>query len=96
MEKEIMFLLGIGIVFSLVVALIVVVFLKEQSNITYVHLKTGNKYFLLEEGMMKIPGEGWVDSVIYTSYKGTFTREKNDFNKNFKKLSEWKKEVQHK
>ena len=90
MKEEIIFLLGMGIVALLILALIAVVFIKEQRSITYVHLKTGNKYFLIEESLMKIPGEGWVDSVIYSNNKGTFVREKNDFYNKFKKLSEWK------
>lgn len=96
MKEEIIFLLGMGIIALLVIALIAVVFIKEQRSITYVHLKTGNKYFLIEESRMKIPGEGWVDSIIYSNNKGTFVREKTDFYNKFKKLSEWKKEVQHK
>ena len=90
MKEEIIFLLGMGVIALLVIALIAVVFIKEQRNITYVHLKTGNKYFLIEESKMKIPGEGWVDSIIYSNNKGTFVREKDDFYNNFKKLSEWK------
>lgn len=96
MKEEIIFLLGMVVIALLLIALIAVVFIKEQRNITYVHLKTKNKYFLIEESRMKIPGEGWVDSVIYSNNKGTFVREKNDFYNKFKKLSEWKKEVQHK
>lgn len=93
MKEEIIFLLGMGIIALLVIALIAVVFLKEQRSITYVHLKTGNKYFLIEESRMKIPGGGWVDSIIYSNNKGYFfVREKVDFYNKFKKLSEWKKD----
>ena len=90
MKEEIIFLLGMGIVALLILALMAVVFIKEQRSITYVHLKTKNRYFLIEEGRMKIPEKGWVDSVIYSNNKGTFVREKTDFYNKFKKLSEWK------
>lgn len=73
--------------------LLILAMIKEHRNSTYVHLRTKNRYFLIEESRMKIPGEGWVDAIIYSNNKGfVFVRKKDDFYNSFKKLSEWKKE----
>lgn len=66
---------------------------KKDEEFIYVHIKTGNKYRIIQECLMKYSGK-WVDAVIYTSedtYE-VYVREYDDFVINFKTLSEWKKQ----
>ena len=64
---------------------------KKDKEFIYVHTKTGNRYRIIQECLMKTDGT-WKDAVIYVSEKNEemYVREYNDFVLNFKRLSEWK------
>ena len=64
---------------------------KKDKEFIYVHTKTGNRYRIIQECLMKIDGT-WKDAVVYVSEKNgeMYVREYSDFVLNFKRLSEWK------
>lgn len=64
---------------------------KRDKDFIYVHLKTGNKYRIIQECQMKFDGK-WMDAVAYISVNTCemYVREYNDFVTHFKRLSEWK------
>lgn len=64
---------------------------KRDKDFIYVHLRTGNKYRIIQECQMKFDGE-WMDAVAYISVNTCemYVREYNDFVTHFKRLSEWK------
>lgn len=95
MEKETIVLLVIIILAIITTVLTLKVSYKKYQETTYVHIKTGNIYRIIQPCLMKYNGV-WMDAVVYTNNNEIFVREKGDFNKSFKKLSGWKKEVQHK
>lgn len=81
----------------MVVILIVTVILtslwacKKDKEFIYVHTKTGNRYRIIQECLMKID-DTWKDAVVYVSEKNgeMYVRKHSDFVLNFEKLSEWK------
>ena len=97
MEKEIIILTVVAILAIITTILTLIVAYKRDQEFIYVHTKTGNRYRIVQECLMKIDGK-WKDAIVYISEKNgeMFVREYNDFTLNFKRLSEWKKEVQHK
>lgn len=66
---------------------------KKDKEFIYVHIKTGNKYRIIQECLLKYDGN-WVDAVVYVSEKDCemYVREYNDFILNFKTLAEWEME----
>ena len=64
---------------------------KRDQEFTYVHIKTGNRYRVLQECLMRYDGK-WMDAIVYESEKNgeIYVREYSDFVLNFKRLSEWK------
>ena len=97
MEKEIIVLIVIGVLALLTFVVTLIATYKRDQKLIYVHTKTGNRYRIIQECLMKIDGT-WKDAIVYISEKNgeMYVREYNDFTLNFKRLSEWKKEVQHK
>lgn len=90
MEKDIV-LLVIMVLAIITAALTLRATYKRDQELTYVHIKTGNRYRFIQECLMKIDGT-WKDAVIYESEKNgeIYVREYSDFVLNFKTLSEWK------
>lgn len=91
MEKEIIVLLIIIILATTVTIMTLVAAYKRDQEFIYTHIKTGNKYRIIQECLMKIDGT-WKDAVVYVSEKNgeMYVREYSDFILNFKTLSEWK------
>jgi hypothetical protein len=91
MERETISLaiLAIFIIFAFVITLIAAH--RRDQSLIYVHTKTGNKYRIIQECLVKIDGT-WVDGVIYINdHTGEmYVRSLIDFTKNFKTLAEWK------
>lgn len=84
---------NIVLLIILALALIATVLtLIAYKNYIYVHTKTGNRYRIIQECLMKIDGT-WKDAIVYVSEKNggeMYVREYSDFITNFKRLSEWK------
>ena len=59
---------------------------KRDKGFIYVHLKTGNKYRIIQECQMKFDGK-WMDAVAYISVNTCemYVREYNDFVTHFLK-----------
>jgi hypothetical protein len=93
MEKEIIVLIVIGVFALLTFVVTLMTTYKRYQKLIYVHTKTGNKYRIIQECLVKIDGT-WKDAIVYVSEKNgeMYVREYNDFVLNFKRLSEWKKE----
>ena len=91
MEKENIVIIVVAILAILVTALTLVTAYKRDQHFIYVHTKTGNRYRIIQECLMKIDGT-WKDAVVYVSEKNgeMYVREYSDFVLNFKTLSEWK------
>jgi hypothetical protein len=51
----------------------------------FVHIRTGDKYTVLETGLMKIGSGEWVPSVVYTKSGEVFTRDEAKFRENFER-----------
>lgn len=64
---------------------------KKDREFIYVHTKTGNRYRIFQNCLMKYDGK-WVDAVIYISMKNNeiYVKAYDDFILEFKRLSEWK------
>ena len=93
MDKEIIVLLVVGVLAILATAFTLIAAYKRDLHFIYVHTKTGNRYRIIQECLMKIDGT-WKDAVVYVSEKNgeMYVREYSDFVLNFKRLSEWKKD----
>ena len=91
MEKEIIVLIVVAILAIAATVLTLVAAYKRDLHFIYVHTKTGNRYRIIQECLMKIDGT-WKDAIVYVSEKNgeMYVREYNDFVLNFKRLSEWK------
>lgn len=91
MDKEIIVLLVVGVLAILTAAFTLLAAYKRDQKLTYVHTKTGNRYRVIQECLMKIDGT-WKDAIVYVSEKNgeMYVREYSDFVLNFKSLSEWK------
>lgn len=91
MEKEIIILFLVMILVITITAITLVVAYKRDPEIIYVHIKTGNRYRIIQECLMKTDGT-WKDAVVYVSEKKgeMYVRDYSDFVLNFKRLSEWK------
>lgn len=90
MEKDIVLL--VIMVFAIITTVLTLrAAYKRDQELTYVHTKTGNKYRVLQECLMKYDGK-WMDAVVYESEKNgeIYIREYSDFVLNFKSLSKWK------
>lgn len=90
MEKEIIVLIVVAIL-AIVATVITLAAYKRDQHFIYVHTKTGNRYRIVQECLMKIDGT-WKDAIVYVSEVNgeMFVREYSDFVLNFKRLSEWK------
>lgn len=67
--------------------------MKQIKDQTYVHKKTGNKYFFLDYVKSKNPStREWYEAVRYYSTKNSeyYVREKESFFNEFVKLKDWK------
>lgn len=93
MEDKIIAIIIVAILAVIVVVSTLICAYERNKEFTYVHIKTGNRYRVIHEGLMKIDGI-WKDAIIYISEKNceVYVREYSDFVLNFKTLSEWKKE----
>lgn len=93
MENGVIIVLIIMVCLIIATALIMAESYKRDEQFIYVHTKTGNRYRIIQECLMKIDGT-WKDAVVYVSEKDgeMYVREYNDFVLNFKRLSEWKKD----
>ena len=93
MDKEIIVLLVVGVLAILAAAFTLLAAYKRDLHFIYVHIKTGNRYRIIQECLMKIEGT-WKEAVVYVSEKDgeMYVREYSDFVLNFKRLSEWKKD----
>ena len=91
MDKEIICLILIGAFALLTFVVTLIASYKSYQKLTYVHTKTGNRYRVIQESLMKIDGT-WKDAIVYVSEKNgeMYVREYSDFVLNFKSLSEWK------
>lgn len=91
MDKEIIVLLVVGILAILATATTLMCNYAREKDFIYIHTKTGNRYRVIQECLMKIDGT-WKDAVVYVSEKNgeMYVREYSDFVINFKSLSEWK------
>ena len=91
MEKEIIVLIVVAILAIAATVLTLVTAYKRDQHFIYVHTKTGNRYRIIQECLMKIDGT-WKDAIVYVSEVNgeMFVREYSDFTLNFKRLSEWK------
>ena len=91
MEKEIIVIIVVAILAIAATVLTLVTAYKRDQHFIYVHNKTGNRYRIIQECLMKIDGK-WKDAIVYISEVNgeMFVREYNDFTLNFKRLSEWK------
>ena len=89
-EKEII-LLVVGLLCLIAVVITSIMTCNKSKDFIYVHSKTGNRYRIIQECLMKIDGT-WKDAIVYVSYNNgeMFVREYSDFVLNFKRLSEWK------
>ena len=95
MEDKIIAIVIVAILAVITVVSTLMCVHKRDKEFIYVHIKTGNKYRIIQECLMKIDGT-WKDAVVYVSEKNgeMYVREYSDFVLNFKTLSEWKKECQ--
>ena len=93
MDKEIVVLLIVIILAITAAVITLVAAYKRDLHFIYVHIKTGNRYRIIQECLMKIDGT-WKDAIVYVSEKNDemYVREYSDFVLNFKRLSEWKKD----
>ncbi len=53
---------------------------------TYKHKSTGNQYWFIDTGIMKVNDKKWVECVIYKDEFETFVREKQDFLNKFEPI----------
>lgn len=91
MEDKIIAIIVVAILAVVAVVTTLMCAYKRDKDYIYVHLKTGNKYRIIQECQMKFDGK-WMDAVAYMSEKDgeLYIREYDDFVLNFKTLSEWK------
>lgn len=91
MENGVIIVLIIMVCLIIATALIMAESYKRDEQFIYVHTKTGNRYRIIQECLMKIDGT-WKDAIVYVSEKNgeMYVREYSDFVLNFKTLSEWK------
>ena len=91
MENGVIIVLIIMVCLIIATALITADLCKRDKQFIYVHTKTGNRYRIIQECLMKIDGT-WKDAIVYVSEKNgeMYVREYSDFVLNFKTLSEWK------
>lgn len=84
-------MLVIMVLAIIITAITLIMVYKKDQEFTYVHTKTGNKYRVLQECLMKYDGK-WIDAIVYISMKDSkmYVRAYDDFVLNFKRLSEWK------
>lgn len=84
-------MLVIMVLAIIITAITLIMVYKKDHEFTYVHTKTGNRYRIIQECLMKIDGT-WKDAVVYVSEKNgeMYVREYSDFVLNFKRLSKWK------
>ena len=93
METEFVVLIILAIIFAFSFIVSIGREYKREKNFIYIHTKTGNKYRLYQDCLMKYNGK-WMEAVIYTKEESgeLYVREHNDFISNFKILEEWEKE----
>lgn len=93
MENGVIIVLIIMVCLIIATALIMTESYKRDEQFIYVHTKTGNRYRIIQECLMKIDGT-WKDAIVYVSEKNgeMYVREYSDFVLNFKTLSEWKQD----
>ena len=92
MEKVIIIIV-VAILTIIVFALTFIYTHKRDKEYTYVHIKTGNKYRIIQECKMKFDNK-WMNAISYINVNTCemYVREYNDFILNFKTLAEWEKE----
>lgn len=92
MEDKIIAIIVVAILAVVAVVTTLMCACKRDKDYIYVHLKTGNKYRIIQKCQMKFDGK-WMDAIAYTSERTCemYVREYSDFVLNFKRLSEWKK-----
>jgi uncharacterized membrane protein len=92
MENGVIIVLIIMVCLIIATALIMTESYKRDEQFIYVHTKTGNRYRIIQECLMKIDGT-WKDAIVYVSEEEgeMYVRESKDFTLNFKRSSEWNK-----
>ena len=91
MEDKIIAIIVVAILVVVAVVTTLMCAYKRDKDYIYIHLKTGNKYRIIQECQMKFDGK-WMDAVAYISINTyeMYVREYSDFVTHFKRLSEWK------
>ena len=91
-EREIIILV-VGLLCLIAVVFTFISTCKKSKDFIYVHIKTGNRYRIIQECQMKFDGK-WMDAIAYMSERTyeMYVREYSDFVTHFKKLSLWEKE----
>ena len=97
MEKDIaLMIIGILAIAGLIYTMIYVY--KQEEKKFYICPKTGHKYRILCECVMKLPIERtWVDAFVYVGLNNEqlYVREKQDFFNKFIKVTEWKEKKKY-
>ena len=93
MEDKIIAIIVVAILAVVAVVTTLMCAYKRDKDYIYVHIKTGNKYRIIQECQMKFDGK-WIDAIAYMSERTCemYVREYNDFVTHFKRLSLWEKE----
>ena len=91
-EREIIILV-LGLLWIIAIVIAFISTCKKSKDFIYVHIKTGNKYRIIQECRMKFDGK-WMGAIAYMSERTCemYIREYSDFVTHFKKLSLWEKE----
>ena len=93
MEIEITILIVVAVISAFFIVSSIIREYRKEKNLIYIHVKTGNRYRIFQDCLMKVDGK-WMDAIIYTKEENgeMYVREYNDFILNFKTLIEWEKE----
>lgn len=93
MEDKIIAIIIVAILAVIAVVSTLMCAYNRDKEFIYVHTKTGNRYRIIQECLMKSDGT-WKDAIVYVSEKNgeMYVREYSDFVLNFKTLAEWEKE----
>lgn len=88
MENGVIIVLIIMVCLIIATVLIMADLRKRDKQFIYVHIKTGNRYKIIQKCKMKYVNK-WMNAIIYMSEEDgeTYVRECEDFMFNFKRLS---------
>nr|DAE36423.1 MAG TPA: hypothetical protein [Crassvirales sp.] len=97
MEETIALIIGMGLAIAGLTYTMICINKQEEKKF-YIYPKTGHKYKILYECVMKLPIERtWVDAFVYVDLNDgqLYVREKQDFFNKFIKVTEWKEKKKH-